>query len=67
MLLSFTGGADGTDGLEVISTALGSDFPDGLVVAMNSASRNFLLFCWRDIAAAARPPLNVRGAAPQRR
>lgn len=48
-LLSFTGGADGTDGLDVTSAPLGPDFPDGLLVAMNSASRNFLLFRWRDI------------------
>ena len=57
ILLSFTGGADGTDGLEVSSAPLGTDFPAGLLVAMNSTSRNFLLFSWRDIAAAARPPL----------
>ena len=48
---SFTGGADGTDGLDVVSAPLGSDFPDGLLVAMNSGSRNFLLFNWRDVAA----------------
>ena len=48
-LLSFTGGADGTDGLDVTSAPLGPDFPDGLLVAMNSSSRNFLLFRWRDI------------------
>ena len=48
-LLQFTGGADGTDGLDVASAALGPDFPDGLLVAMNSSSRNFLLFRWRDI------------------
>ncbi len=58
VLMSFTGGADGTDGLEVSSAALGADFPAGLLVAMNSTSRNFLLFRWRDIAAAARPPLD---------
>ena len=48
-VLSFTGGADGTDGLDVTSAPLGPDFPDGLLVAMNSSSRNFLLFRWRDI------------------
>ena len=41
VLLSFKGGADGTDGLDVSSAALGPQFPDGLLVAMNSASRNF--------------------------
>ena len=38
-LLSFTGGADGTDGLDVTSAPLGPDFPDGLLVAMNSSSQ----------------------------
>jgi 3-phytase len=56
-LFRFQGGADGTDGLDVTSGALGPEFPDGMVIAMNSASRNFLMFPWRDIAAAARPPL----------
>jgi 3-phytase len=51
VLTSFTGGADGTDGLDVTSTPLGPDFPDGLLIAMNSGSRNFLMFRWSDIAA----------------
>ena len=57
VLLSFQGGADGTDGLDVSSASLGQDFPDGLLVAMNSTSRNFLFYRWRDVAAAAVPPL----------
>jgi 3-phytase (myo-inositol-hexaphosphate 3-phosphohydrolase) len=48
-LLTFTGGADDTDGLDVVSTPLGTDFPGGLLVAMNSAPRNFLLYRWSDI------------------
>lgn len=36
---------DETDGLEVTSTPL-PGFPSGLVVAMNSGSRNFGLFSW---------------------
>lgn len=56
-LLTFTGGADSTDGLDVSSAAMGPAFPDGLMVAMNSSRRNFLLFRWRDIAAASTPPL----------
>lgn len=48
----FQGGADGTDGLDVASSSLGPDFPGGLMVAMNSSGRNFLLFRWVDIAAA---------------
>lgn len=59
-LLSFTGGADGTDCLDVTSATLGPEFPGGLVVAMNAASRNFLLFRWYDIASAATPPLKLR-------
>jgi 3-phytase len=61
VLLSFSGGADSTDGLDVMSASLGAEFPSGALVAMNSASRNFLLFDWRDIAAAARPPLATAG------
>jgi len=50
-LLVFKGGADGTDGLDVSSAPLGPDFPDGLLVAMNSSSKNFLFYKWSDIAA----------------
>ncbi len=57
VLLCFKGGADATDGLEVTSAPLAPAFPGGLLAAMNSSSRNFLLFRWQDIAAAARPPL----------
>jgi hypothetical protein len=28
---------------------LGPDFPDGLLVAMNSSRRNFLMFRWSDV------------------
>jgi len=50
-LFQITIGADSTDGLDVTSAALGPDFPDGLLVAMNSGPRTFLLARWRDIAA----------------
>jgi 3-phytase len=46
------GGADSTDGLEITSRPLGPNFPSGLMVAMNSKDRNFLVFRWEDIAAA---------------
>jgi len=59
VLLSFTGGADGTDGLDVTSASLGAGFPAGLMVAMNSRQRSFLLYRWQDVAAAATPPLNT--------
>jgi 3-phytase len=57
VLFSFKGGADGTDGLDVSSAALGPDFPEGLVVAMNSSNRNFLVFRWKDVSAMASPAL----------
>lgn len=47
-----TGGADSTDGLEVTSVALGPKFPRGLMAAMNSKARNFLVYRWEDVAAA---------------
>lgn len=43
-------GADETDGIEVTSAPLGPQFPNGLLVAMNSAGKNFLLFRWEDIS-----------------
>ena len=43
------GGADSTDGLEITSRPLGPKFPRGLMVAMNSAGRNFLLYSWDDV------------------
>jgi 3-phytase len=65
VLASFTGGADGTDGLDVTSAPLGPGLPDGLVIAMNSRRRNFLLFRWSDIAASATPPLSSAAARPR--
>jgi 3-phytase len=56
----FRSGADSTDGLDVTSESLGPDFPDGLLVMMNSASRNFLLYRWSDVASTARPRLARR-------
>jgi 3-phytase len=55
------GGADATDGLEISSSPLGPGLPHGIMVAMNSASRNFLVFRWQDVAAAIQPPLRSRG------
>ena len=43
------GGADATDGIEVTSAGLGPHFPSGVLVAMNSAGRNFFLYRWEDI------------------
>ncbi len=43
------GGADETDGLEITSRPLGPGFPNGLMIAMSSASKNFLIFNWDDL------------------
>ena len=40
----FRGGADATDGIDVTASALGSRFSKGMLVAMNSGARNFLLY-----------------------
>lgn len=45
----FSGGSDSTDGIEATSRRLGPRFPRGVVVAMNSKDRNFLLYSWDDI------------------
>ena len=42
------GTADSTDGIEVVSRPMGSRFPNGFLVAMNSSGKNFLLFAWPD-------------------
>ena len=46
------GGADATDGLEISARALGPDLPQGVMIAMNSTPRNFLVFRWPDVALA---------------
>jgi 3-phytase len=43
------GGADETDGLEVVSVPVGPRFPRGLMITMNSGPKNFLVFDWRDV------------------
>jgi 3-phytase len=55
------GGADATDGLEISSAPLGPGLPHGIMVAMNSAAKNFLVFRWQDVAAAIDPPLRSSG------
>ena len=52
------GGADSTDGLEITSRPAGAKFPMGLMVAMNSSARNFLVFRWEDVAASGMVKLN---------
>lgn len=60
VLKIFRGGADSTDGIEISSAALGPQFPNGLMAAMNSSSRNFLIFSWGDIAKTGEPQLQLR-------
>jgi 3-phytase len=55
------GGADATDGIEISSRALGPGLPSGVLVAMNSGPRNFLVFRWQEVAAAVKPELQRTG------
>ena len=56
----FRGSADSTDGLEATSARLGARFPRGLVIAMNSSGRNFLIYDWADIVTASGNALKAR-------
>lgn len=53
------GGADSTDGLEIASRPLGPAFPNGLMAAMNSGGKNFLVYRWEDVANTGEPKLAV--------
>jgi 3-phytase len=53
------GGADATDGLEITSRSLGADLPHGVMIAMNSGPKNFLVYQWPHIAAAVKPNLQI--------
>jgi 3-phytase len=55
------GGADATDGIEISSSPLGPGLPNGVLIAMNSAPRNFLIFRWQDMATVVKPPLRMAG------
>lgn len=56
------GGADATDGIEISSRALGPGLPNGALIAMNSESRNFLVFRWQDLAGVVKPALRMATA-----
>jgi 3-phytase len=49
---AFRGGSDDTDGIEICDRPLGPRFPAGIMVAMNSGPRNFLVYDLRDVAQA---------------
>lgn len=42
--------ADSTDGLDATNRDLGPQFPEGIVVMMDSANKRFLIYDWRDIS-----------------
>ncbi|MBM3814626.1 MAG: phytase [Acidimicrobiia bacterium] len=48
-----TTSADSTDGIQAASVSLGSAFPHGLLVMMNSKEQNFHYYRWEDVAGAA--------------
>lgn len=52
-------GADSTDGIETVAAGLGPRFPNGMLVAMNSAGKNFMILRWEDVATAGEPKLAV--------
>jgi 3-phytase len=56
---SFRGGIDDTDGIEIVSASLGSKFPKGLFVAMNSGPKNFAFVDWRQISSALKLPNGI--------
>jgi len=58
LLKCVRGGADSTDGIEITSTPLGARFPAGLLVAMNSGPKNFLVFKWEDVRDSGSPKLS---------
>ena len=59
MIKCVRGSADATDGIEITSAALGPQFPHGLMVAMNSGPKNFLIYRWEDIARTGAPALEL--------
>lgn len=58
------GGADATDGLEISSRPLGPGLPNGVMIAMNSGAKNFVVFRWQDVAGAVEPHLRLNDTAP---
>lgn len=64
LLAVLRGHADSTDGIEVTARPLGKRFPRGALVAMNSASRNFLVYDWSTFAPSIQPPKPFDRAVP---
>ena len=65
MIKCVRGGADATDGIEAVSAPLGPQFPNGLLVVMNSGPKNFLIYRWEDLASSGSPTLKLAtGATP---
>jgi len=49
LVTTVEGGADDTDGIDATAEPLGSAFPHGMLVAMNSSGRNFFIYRWEDL------------------
>ncbi len=45
-----TTGSSQTDGLEVTSSAAGTNFPSGFIIKHNARRKNFALYSWEDVA-----------------
>jgi hypothetical protein len=52
--------SDSTDGLEVTARAL-PEYPEGVLVMMNSSARNFLFYDWRGVVAASASGVSAAG------
>lgn len=56
-------GVTGTDGIDVISVAMGKGFPEGAFIAQDDtydgANQNFKLVPWQSIASAFTPELTI--------
>ncbi len=55
LLGGFSSPVDDTDGIDLSETTMGKDFPQGIMVAMNSKGKNFAIFDLRDVLAAVQP------------
>lgn len=45
-----TTGSSQTDGLDVTSSAAGTNFPSGFIIKHNARKKNFALYSWEDVA-----------------
>jgi 3-phytase len=57
LLKVVSGGADSTDGIDATPSYLGKEFERGMLIAMNSSGRNFLVYRWAEVADTGSPKL----------